>query len=92
MLNAALSALGEDDTALRVRLLARLGVALYWSGDAERRIAVAEEAVAMARRLDEPTTLAYALANWQAAASSPDRTEQCLKTADQLFEARGADR
>ena len=86
MLNAALAALGEDDTALRVRLLARLGVALYWSGDAERRTAVAEEAVTMARRLDEPTTLAYALANWQAAASSPDRTEECLKVAEQLFD------
>jgi DNA-binding SARP family transcriptional activator len=86
MLNAALSAVDVDDTALRVRLLARLGVALYWSGDADGRLAVAEESVAMARRLGEPRTLAYALANWQAAASSPDRTEQCLETADELFQ------
>ena len=68
-----------------MRLLARLGVALYWSAEDERRLAVAEEAVAMARRLDDLPTLAYALANRQGATSSPDRTEESVHQALELF-------
>jgi hypothetical protein len=85
LLDEALAALDPDDSPLRVRLLARLGVALYWSPEVERRLAVADEAVAMARRLDDRSTLAYALANRQGATSSPERTEECVQTALELF-------
>ena len=85
LLERALDALGPGDDPLRVRVLARLAVALYWSDDVERRLAVADEAVAMARRLGDRATLAYALLNHQGATSSPDRTEECVRTAAELF-------
>jgi hypothetical protein len=85
LLEAALAALDPSDSALRVRLLARLGVALYWSPDAERRLSLTEEAVAIARRLGDRATLAYALANRQGAMSSPDRTEECVQIAHELY-------
>lgn len=85
LLGEALDALEASDSPLRVRLLARLGVALYWSAEDERRLAVAEEAVSMARRLDDLPTLAYALANRQGATSSPDRTEESVHQALELF-------
>jgi AAA ATPase domain len=85
LLDRALSAVGPGESELRVRLLARLGVALYWSPQVERRLQVTDEAVAMARRLGDQATLAYALANRQGAMSSPDRTEECLETALELF-------
>jgi tetratricopeptide (TPR) repeat protein len=85
LLDEALAALESSDSPLRVRLLARLGVALYWSPQVERRLAVTDEAVAMARRLGDRATLAYALANQQGASSSPDRTEHCIQIAHELF-------
>ena len=62
------------------RLLARLGVALYWSPDAERRLSLTEEAVAIRRAgLDDRATLAYALANRPGRrCRPPDRTEECV--------------
>jgi AAA ATPase domain len=85
LVEAALAALDPGDSALRVRLLARLGVALYWSPEVERRLSLTEEAVAIARRLGDRATLAYALANRQAAISSPDRTEECVEIAHELY-------
>jgi len=84
-LEQALLALDPSDTALRVRLLARLGVALYWSANEERRLAVSAEAVAVARRLDDKRTLIYALVSRQGASSSPDRTEECVAIGEELF-------
>jgi hypothetical protein len=85
LLEEALTALDPSDSSLRVRLLARLGVALYWSPEVERRLALTEEAVATARRLGDGATLAYALANRQGAISSPERTEECVQIADELY-------
>ncbi|HEX4759849.1 MAG TPA: AAA family ATPase [Thermoleophilaceae bacterium] len=86
LLNHALEALEPGDSALRVRLLARLAVALYWSDEVDRRLRLADEAVAMAERLDDSGSRVFALANRQAAWSSPDRTPDCLDTAEKLFE------
>ncbi len=85
LLDQALAGLDPSDSPLRVRLLARLGVALYWSPEEERRLRVADEAVTMARRLEDRAALAYALANRQGATSSPDRTEESVQTAIELF-------
>jgi hypothetical protein len=52
----------------------------------DRRLTLADEAVAMAERLDDPGSRVFALANRQAAWSSPDRTPDCLDTAENLFE------
>lgn len=85
VLRNALAGLDAGQDALRARLKARLAVALYWTPDAEARMKEADEAVSIARRLEDPATLAYALAHWQGAASSPERTESCLEAAGELF-------
>ena len=57
LIQQALTALGEGDSALRARLLAQLSLALYYSG--EMRMRLSQEAVEMARRVeDKPAQLA----------------------------------
>jgi predicted ATPase/class 3 adenylate cyclase len=62
VLEEALAAVGEDDSAPRATLLARLAVELMFSGDFERRLALSSEALGIARRLDDPDTLAHVIA------------------------------
>lgn len=62
LLEEGLVRLGPDDSIRRAQVLARLSVALSFSASDERRRELAEEAVAMARRLDDPAALAGALA------------------------------
>jgi tetratricopeptide (TPR) repeat protein len=62
LLDAALDGMTTGDSPTRVRLLARLAVALTHDATAaERRRVLSDEAIAMARRLDDPSTLAFAL-------------------------------
>ncbi len=51
----------EGDSTLRVHLQAGLARQLTWTGDSDRQQGLLAEAVAMARRLDEPATLLEAL-------------------------------
>jgi DNA-binding winged helix-turn-helix (wHTH) protein len=60
-LEEALAMLPADERALRVRLLVRLSIALTWSNDLARAAALAREAVALARGLDDADALARAL-------------------------------
>ena len=62
LLDRALQAVGPADTPLRVELLARLSAELYFSPEPERSRALAEEAVATARRVGDPRALVAALA------------------------------
>ena len=71
------------DSEMRVRLLARLSVALYWSDLDGRRFELSEEAVAMARRLRDPATLALAIHSRRYAQWGPDNFEQRLADAAQ---------
>src|SRR5207245_2843084 len=50
-LEEALEAIGPADNPLRVRLLTRLAIDLYFTPHAERRAQLADEAVQMAERL-----------------------------------------
>jgi DNA-binding CsgD family transcriptional regulator len=61
LLEEALVALGEADSPLRARVLAQLAKALLFTPQAERRLALSDEAVQMARRLGDPATLAAVL-------------------------------
>lgn len=62
LLDAARAALSEDDSALRARVLARLAIALYFSRSSEeRRNTLSVEALAMAQRVGDRSTLAFAL-------------------------------
>ena len=62
LLEEGLARLGPDDSVPRAQVLARLSVALSFSASDERRRELAEEAVAMGRRLGDPGALAGALA------------------------------
>ena len=60
LLEEARDALGDVDSALRAQVLASLGLALAWSAP-EKRAAVSQEAVAVARRIGDRGALAQAL-------------------------------
>jgi DNA-binding CsgD family transcriptional regulator len=61
LLEKALAALDEGDSLLRARVLARLARALMFTPQVDRRLALSEQAVQMARRLGDPATLAAGL-------------------------------
>jgi hypothetical protein len=61
LLEEALVALGGADSPLRARVLARLAKALVFTPQTQRRLQLSEEAVALARRLGDPATLAAVL-------------------------------
>ena len=72
LLERALAAIGEADSTERVKLLARLATATRDDPSRTRRIRIAEEAVQIARRLDDPETLAFALEGHWTAVEGPD--------------------
>lgn len=85
LLVEALDRIGPGDQPLRVRLLGSLARALYWSNTAPRRAQLVDEALEMARRLGDPSTLAFALSSAQLATSGPACTEQGLAWLEELF-------
>src|SRR5438552_1320569 len=84
LLEEALSALDARDSALRARVMARLAMGLYASGAPERCDALSEQAVAMARRVSDPATLAYALHARHAVLWGPRRLEERLAIATEI--------
>ncbi len=83
-LEAALSAVGPGDSIVRAKLLVQLGVEIFWSDPALRRLEYADEALAMARRLgDETCTLAVLTAR-QLAAWTPDRVPELVGELSEL--------
>ena len=61
LLEEALRVLPPGDSAIRAQVIARLSVALGWSGQEERRFRLSQEGVSMARRVNDPGTLARTL-------------------------------
>jgi DNA-binding SARP family transcriptional activator/tetratricopeptide (TPR) repeat protein len=87
LLERALAAFPKVDSELRVKLLARLagGPLRDARFPPERRAAMSEEAVAMARRLGDPATLAYALGGYVVGHFSPDLLREHLEVATELI-------
>ena len=75
LLEEALAALGEADSPLRARVLAGLARALVSTPQVERRLALSEDAVQMARRLGDPATLAAVLFGRHLAIWGSERAE-----------------
>ena len=75
LLEEALTALGKADSPLRARVLAGLARALVSTPQVERRLALSEDAVQMARRLGDPATLAAVLFGRHLAIWGSERTE-----------------
>ena len=90
LLERALAALGEEDSPLRVRLLARLGGGPLRDTifPAERKRGVSKQALAMARRIGDPGTLAYAIAGYIPANHSPEFIPTQVELATELIALR----
>ena len=89
LLEEALGGLAEE-SLLRARVLARLACAAswYWGGsvEARRRLqkARSSEAVELARRLDDPATLCWALTARFIIMWGPDHLDEMLTLADEI--------
>jgi tetratricopeptide (TPR) repeat protein len=86
LLEEGLAALDRDDVELRARLLARLAGALRDEPSRNRRDALSEEAVELARRSGNPAALAYALDGRTSAIVAPDTVAERLALGTELRE------
>ena len=84
LLQDALAALGEVDSALRVQLLSRLAAALRGEPSRERRERICEEAIQTARRIGDPAALSYALAAAEAALHAPHTAQRRLDEGSEI--------
>jgi DNA-binding SARP family transcriptional activator/tetratricopeptide (TPR) repeat protein len=85
LLREALAELPPPRTALRARLLGRLAMELHFSDEPERCQAAAREAVALARGLADPSTLAFALNAHHWALRGQDEVGELLVIADEII-------
>jgi eukaryotic-like serine/threonine-protein kinase len=86
LLEQALAALPEGNSPLRAQVLARLAAALYRADQADRQAALCEQAVGMARRLDDPQALLVALHARHWATLGPDLLGVRLANAAELLD------
>jgi class 3 adenylate cyclase/tetratricopeptide (TPR) repeat protein len=93
ILEAALDAVPDEDSQLRARLLASLGLELiyaYMSAEVasthhHRRLTLCDEALAMARRLGDDATLAHVLLARYYPIAAPDNLSQRLDETAELI-------
>jgi tetratricopeptide (TPR) repeat protein len=90
LLEETLEALSDSDDALRVRIMGRLALDFGWEVSSEQRSRLGEEAVAIATRVGDPGTLAYALSARRVSLGGAERTERGLAIASEIV--RLADR
>ncbi|MGH9137901.1 MAG: ATP-binding protein, partial [Acidimicrobiales bacterium] len=85
LLEEALARLPTADSVLRCRVISRLAVELYLTGEAARRAALSELAVEMARRLGDARSMATALYARQIAMFGPDSIEDRQAAVDEML-------
>jgi tetratricopeptide (TPR) repeat protein len=90
LLQDALAALPEEDSVLRVKLLARLAGALRDRPSSRPLASISGEAVEMARRLGDPATLAYALDGVYAGIRYPQQAAEWRAMGNELVQAAEA--
>jgi DNA-binding SARP family transcriptional activator len=88
LLERALDAIGDGDSPLRVRLLARLaGGPLRDSRfPPQKKMSLSREALEMARRIGDPETLAHGIHGYILGHHSPDHAHRQLELATELIE------
>lgn len=85
-LETALEGLGALDSDLRVRLLGSLAEQLYDAGHEHRRDELSRQALEMARRLADPSTLASALCSRCLAVWDPRHVAERLELSGEIVE------
>jgi tetratricopeptide (TPR) repeat protein len=85
LLEEALEAVGEDDPALRARLLARLAIELSFSEARDRRAELSGEALEIARRVGDTRGLGFALVARHWSLWGPGNVEERLHAANDLL-------
>ncbi len=85
ILEEALETLGPEEGVLRVRLLSRLAVELYFSREEERRDALSAEAVEIARRLGDPEAQLIAMYSRAQCLWGPDTLEERASAVDEII-------
>jgi DNA-binding SARP family transcriptional activator/tetratricopeptide (TPR) repeat protein len=88
-LEQALEAVGPDDSSARARLLSLLAAGAYFGGDPQRIERLSADALAMARRVGDPGTLADVLLDRSYLLWGPDRCEEALALADEALDLEG---
>src|SRR5207245_8801339 len=80
VLEAALAGIGQDNLAVRARLLATLGLEMAWDPDPDPRgrLSLSDEALCIARSLDDPETLADVLLARDYTITAPENTTERL--------------
>ena len=86
LLEEALPALGEAETALRARTLGSLARALLYTGLLQHATVYAEQAVALARRVSDPAALAFNLDVMLDVPWEPEQTEARLTDAMEVLQ------
>ena len=86
LLQEALASLGPEPTPWRVWVLARLSVALSLMGREDERVALSDEAVETARRVDDPAALGHALTARCDATAGPDHCERRARDGAEIVE------
>jgi class 3 adenylate cyclase/tetratricopeptide (TPR) repeat protein len=88
-LEAALEAVGDVETVGRARLLANLAVETVYSGQEQRRRALSDQSLALARALGDRTTLAHVLMPRFFAIYAPDTLAERLANTAELLALAG---
>ncbi len=83
-LEEALAAQRDRPTAVRVRLLARLALELYWLVDRERSLELADEAIGLARRVGDAAAHAEALMALHYLTRGPEATAERLALSSEV--------
>ncbi|MDP9188218.1 MAG: protein kinase [Actinomycetota bacterium] len=86
LIDEALEAIGEEQSARRAALLSAKSQELYWVDAQKLSKPLVEEALAIAREIDAPTTLATALHRQIFIPIGPDAPHERLRIAQEMLE------
>jgi len=86
LLDEVLQRLGAEDNPLTTKILSGLARALGVTGEQQQAIVYAQQAVAMARRFDDPGLLAHSLLGMFYALMGPEHAGQRLRVATEMLD------
>jgi hypothetical protein len=84
-IEAALAAVGTDDSPNRARLISVMGLEIIWDDPGLRRLDLLDEAVGIARRLDDEACLLNTWTAAHVAGSMPDQIPKLLREVPSLI-------